>query len=158
MRIAFLLIIFLGILSCKNTSEKTDSTESTAADTSVAETPEISTAEKEAQGPYTPEPPKGDDNAYVIEGTKILDGELNATTKMLTYRVKGSTSKEMVIQLMSQSSDIYFNLRVEEGQTIAEKKRQYMFTVASNEILVIDVTSDKPLREKAVISTIISQL
>ncbi|MBK7427015.1 MAG: hypothetical protein IPI60_08300 [Saprospiraceae bacterium] len=154
MRIAFLFLIFIGIISCKNNNDSSESTNSDLAKDST----EITDVVKEEKGPYTPETDKEDKNILIIDGTKMLDGELNASTNKLTYRIKGSTSKEMVIQLMSQNQDIFFNLRVEEGEIIAEKKRKYMFTVASDEVLVIDVTSDKPMTSKAVINTIISQL
>jgi hypothetical protein len=153
MRIAFVIFFFLGLISCKNAGDSNESIESEMSDTTT-----VTDVTKEMDSPYTPEVDKEDKSVLIIENTKTIEGELNAKTQKLSYRVKGSISKEMVIQLMSQNQDIYFNLRVEGGETITEKQRKYMFTVASSEVLVIDVTSDKPITSKAVISTIISQL
>jgi hypothetical protein len=153
MRIAFVIFFFLGLISCKNAGDSNESIESEMSDTTT-----VTDVTKEMDSPYTPEVDKEDKSVLIIENTKTIEGELNAKTQKLSYRVKGSISKEMVIQLMSQNQDIYFNLRVEGGETITEKQRKYMFTVASSEVLVIDVTSDKPITSKSVISTIISQL
>lgn len=161
MRILLALMIFLGTISCKNSNDTSDAAESGVSaeiENTSPDNQEDSKPADEAQNTYTPEVDKNDGDVYMISGTKILEGELNATKKTQTFRVKGSISKEMVIQLMSQDQNIYFNLRVEGGETIAEKKRQFMFTVSSNEVLVIDVTSDNPLKEKVVINTVISQI
>lgn len=154
MRIAFVFLVLIGIISCQNTSNSSDSPSSDLSGDSIP----ITDSAKEIQDPYTPETDPEDSTILIIKGNKILAGELTPSDKTLTYRVKGSTSKEMVIQLMSQSQDIYFNLRVEEGEIITEKQRKFMFTVASNEVLVIDITSDKPLTAKAIVNTVISQL
>ncbi len=153
MRPAFLFIMFLALISCKNSNSNDSSNSDSSADSSSK-----TDVTQIVESPYTAEPDQTDSTILIIKDTKILDGVLDASTNMITYRVKGSTSKEMVIQLMAQNLDIYFNLRVEGGETIAEKQRKYMFTVASGEVLVIDVTSDKPLTEKAIINTIITQI
>lgn len=161
MRFAIVFMIIVGVISCKNLNDSSDSGASeviTEMENSSPESQEDSKPEAEIKNTYTPEVDTKDGDVYVISGTKILEGALNSTKRTQTFRVKGSISKEMVIQLMTQDQNIYFNLRVEGGETLAEKKRQFMFTVSSNEVLVIDVTSDKALTEKVVVNAVISQI
>src|SRR5690606_19268764 len=132
MRIVFLAIIFLSFFSCKNDASQAESADMKSDNN---DTTEIANAEEDPESLYTPETDENDNTLLIIDGTKMLEGELNPETKTVTYRVQGSTSKEMVIQLISQNQDIYYDLRVEGGETITEKQRKYMFTVASNDVL-----------------------